>query len=68
MKLFVDSEVKSGRIQGNQQYIQTTQNMYIGGVPADYDVMTNDFTSVILESLKGGSIKDLTFNDEAYVF
>ena len=50
-----------------QQYIQTTQNMYLGGIPTDYTVMTKDFDSVILESLKGGSIRHLTF-DEKYVY
>lgn len=64
----MDMEEKERKFQeGSQQYIQTTQNMYLGGVPQDYTVMTKDFDSVILNSLKGGSIRHLTF-DEKYVY
>ena len=67
MYLYVDSLRETGEFQDKmQQYIQTTQDMYLGGVPADYmdTVRNRDFDSVILNSLKGGSIKDLTFEHE----
>ena len=68
MDLYVDNESKKGVFRDKrQQYIQTTQNMYLGGVPSDYTVMTKDFNSVILNSLEGGSIRDLSFND-VYVY
>lgn len=64
----MDMEEKEGVFQDRrQQYIQTTQNMYLGGVPQDYTVMTKDFDSVILNSLKGGCIRHLTFDDK-YVY
>ncbi|XP_078356048.1 laminin subunit alpha-1-like [Oculina patagonica] len=67
MHLDVDDQRISGKFQDPmQQYIQTTQDMYLGGVPADYmdTVRNRDFESVILNSLKGGSIRDLTFEHE----
>lgn len=67
MHLDVDISRISGEFQDKmQQYIQTTHDMYLGGIPTDYmDTVSNrDFESVILNSLKGGSIKDLTFEDE----
>ena len=63
----MDDEVKTGVFQDKaQQVIQTTQDMYLGGIAKDVTFMTNDFNSVILNSLKGGSIRDLTF-DNVYV-
>lgn len=60
----------SGKFQDKMpRYIQTTQDMYLGGVPVGYidTVRNRDFDSVILTSLKGGSIRDLTFEDK-YVY
>ena len=48
------------------QKIQTTQDMFIGGVPRDFTVRSQQFMSLIKKSLKGGAIRDLTF-DEEYV-
>ncbi|KAJ7391940.1 Laminin subunit alpha-1 [Desmophyllum pertusum] len=61
--LYVDSEKHTGNIDKMQQLIQTTEDMYLGGVPPLYmdKIRNRDFESVILNSLKGGSIKDLTF-------
>lgn len=67
MHLDVGNLRKSGEFQDKmQQYIQTTHDMYLGGVPTDYmdTVRNRDFESVILNSLKGGAIRDLTFEDE----
>ena len=64
LMLYVDDEEKTGVFQDkSQQVIQTTQDMYLGGIPKDVTFLTNDFNSVILNSLKGGSIRDLTFDD-----
>ena len=43
--------------------------MFLGGVPVGYidTVRNRDFDSVFLTSLKGGSIRDLTFEDR-YVY
>lgn len=47
-----------------QQLIQTTNDMYLGGIPENYmdTVRISDIDNVILNSLKGGSIRDLTFD------
>lgn len=47
-----------------QQNIQTTNDMYLGGIPENYmdTVRSIDIDNVILNSLKGGSIRDLTFD------
>ena len=48
-----------------QQLIQTTNDMYLGGIPADDymdTVRSSVIDNVILNSLKGGSIRDLTFD------
>ena len=60
----------SGKFQDKMpRYIQTTQDMFLGGVPVGYidTVRNRDFDSVFLTSLKGGSIRDLTFEDR-YVY
>lgn len=65
--LDVDSLRVSGKFQDEMpRYIQTTQDMYLGGVPAGYidTVRNRDFDSVFLNSLKSGSIRDLTFEDK----
>jgi len=57
----------SGKFQDKMpRYIQTTQDMYLGGVPVRYidTVRNRDLNSVFLTSLKGGSIRDLTFEDK----
>lgn len=43
--------------------------MYLGGIPVGYidTVRNKDFDSVFLTPLKGGSIRDLTFEDK-YVY
>ncbi|XP_068678125.1 laminin subunit alpha-like [Montipora foliosa] len=63
LEVFVDAEVLT--INQFPQYFLTRENMYLGGVPRDYTVMTENFESAILESLQGGSIRDLTFDDRA---
>ena len=47
-----------------QQLIQTTNDMYLGGIPENYmdTVRSSVIDNVILNSLKGGSIRDLTFD------
>ena len=47
-----------------QQLIQTTNDMYLGGIPENYmdTVRISNIDNVILNSLKGGSIRDLTFD------
>lgn len=45
------------------QYTETTENMYLGGIPEGYQVSSEDFDPLILNSLHGGSIRDLTFDD-----
>lgn len=47
-----------------KQLIQTTNDMYLGGIPDDYmdTVRSSVIDNVILNSLKGGSIRDLTFD------
>lgn len=47
-----------------QQLIQTTNDMYLGGIPENYmdTVRIRHIDNVILNSLKGGSIRDLTFD------
>ena len=47
-----------------QQLIQTTNDMYLGGIPENYmdNVRSSNIDNVILNSLKGGSIRDLTFD------
>ena len=47
-----------------QQLIQTTNDMYLGGIPKNYmdTVRSSVIDNVILSSLKGGSIRDLTFD------
>ena len=65
-----DDRPVSGRLPDKMpRYIQTTQDMYLGGVPAGYikTIRNRDFDSVFLTSLKGGSIRDLTFEDK-YVY
>ena len=61
LEVFVDAEVLA--VSEFPQYFRTRENMYLGGVPRDYTVMTENFESAILESLQGGSIRDLTFDD-----
>lgn len=63
LELFVDDEKKNGLFAKDAQYTETTENMYLGGIPEDYSVLTNDFDPVILNSLQGSSIRDLTFDD-----
>ena len=68
--LDVDDVRVSGKFQDKMpRYIQTTQDMYLGGIPAGYldTVRNRDFDSVFLTSLKDGSIRDLTFEDK-YVY
>ena len=65
--LDVDNVRKSGKFQDKMpRYIQTTQDMYLGGIPTDYleTVKNRDFDSVFLTSLKDGSIRALTFEDK----
>ena len=47
-----------------QQLIQTTNDMYLGGIPENYmdTVRISDIDNVMFNSLKGGSIRDLTFD------
>ena len=51
------------------RHIQTTQDMYLGGIPVDSNdtIRNRDFDPVFLTSLKDGSIRDLTFEDK-YVY
>jgi len=65
MKLYVDDEEKSGQ---PGQYIPEGEMMYLGGIPAGFELIQPDgFNPVILSSLKGGSIQYLTSKGE-YVF
>ena len=65
MSLFVDEEVKSGN---PGQYIPKAEMMYLGGIPAGFELIQPDgFSPDILNSLKGGSIKYLTSKGK-YVF
>lgn len=65
LDLFVDNEEKSDLFTIDAQYTETTENMYLGGIPESYQLkdQTKDFDSFILISLQGGSIRDLTFDD-----
>ena len=65
MSLNVDDEKKSGQ---PGQYIPRTEMMYLGGIPASFELNQPDgFNPDILKSLKGGSIQYLTSKGE-YVF
>ena len=63
LELFVDNEEKNGLFAIDAQYTETTENMYLGGIPEGYQVSSEDFDPLILNSLQGGSIRDLTFDD-----
>ena len=63
LELFVDNEEKNGLFARDAQYTKTTENMYLGGIPEGYQVLIEDFDRLILNSLQGGSIRDLTFDD-----
>ena len=65
MRLNVDDEEKSGQ---PGQYIPRAEMMYLGGIPASFELNQPDgFNPDILSSLKGGSIQYLTSKGE-YVF
>jgi len=66
-KLDVDDIGLFGKFQDKMpRYIQTTEDMFLGGIPAGYtdNVRNRYFDSVFLTSLKDGSIRDLTFEDK----
>jgi len=65
--LNVDDVIVSGKFQDKMpRYIQTTTDMFLGGIPAGFmdTVRNREFDSVFLTSLKDGSIRDLTFEDK----